>query len=147
MVSIRKGFKKITDRLYDENDKITSKLFDDKKQDSNPKEIDNDYEIDSWDKLREEIETKIVDSREKTDDPSPVNEQMQKISQNMSKEEEQKLADFVKIHTTTGLKDAQSTNNEKKFTDQELKTASEESIPSSFTNYKKTDTNSKFKFK
>jgi len=114
MVSIKKGLKKITDRLYDENDNIISKLFDDKKQDSNRNEIDNDDEIDSWDKLREEIETKIVDTKEKTDDQLPVNDQMRKISQNMSKEEEQKLADFVKIHTTTGLKDVQSTNNEKK---------------------------------
>jgi len=137
MVSIKKGFKKITDRLYDENDKIISKLFDDKKQDLDGNEIDNDDEFDSWDKLREEIETKIVDSVEKTDDQPPVNDQIRKIPQNMSKEEEQKLADFVKIHTTTGLKDVQSTNNEKKLTDQGLKTASEESIPSSFTNYKK----------
>jgi len=137
MTSIKKGFKKITDKLYDENDKIISKLFDDKKQDSTRKEIDNDDEIDSWDKLREEIETKIVDSREKTDDQPPVNEQMQKISQNMSEEEEQKIVDFVKTHTTTGLRDAQSTNNEKNLAGHALKSASEEIIPSSFTNYKK----------
>jgi len=121
MVSIKKGFKKIADRLHDENDKITSKLFDDEKHDSNRNEVYNDDEFDSWDKLKEEIETKIVDNEEKTDDQPPVNDQMQKISQNMSKEEEQKLADFVKIHTTAGLKDVRSTNNEKKFTDQGLK--------------------------
>ena len=91
MVSIKKGFKKIADKLHDENDKITSKLFDDKQQDSNREEIDNDYEVDSWDKLKEEIETKIVDTTEKTDDQSPLNEQTQKTSQNMSKEEEQKI--------------------------------------------------------
>ena len=51
MVSIKKGLKKITDRLHDENDKITSKLYDDIQQDSNHKEIDNDDEVDSWDKL------------------------------------------------------------------------------------------------
>jgi len=81
--------------------------------------------------------SKIVDDVEKTDDQPPVNEQMQKIPQYMSKEEEQKIVDFVKSHTTTGLKDVQSTNNEKNLADPVLRSASEESIPSSFTNYKK----------
>jgi len=93
-------------------------------------------EIDSWNKLKDEIETKIVDAAEKTDDQPPVNEQIQKISQNMSKEEEQKILDIVKTHTT-GLKDTQSTNNEKNLADSVLKSASKENIPSSFTNYKK----------
>jgi len=71
MVSIKKGLKKITDRLHDENDKIISKIFDDEQLDLDRKEIDNDDEIDSWDKLKEEIETKIVDTVEKTDNPPP----------------------------------------------------------------------------
>jgi len=137
MVSIKKGLKKITDRLHDENDKITSKLYDDIQQDSNRKEIDNDDEVDSWDKFKEEIEAKIVDTVEKTDNQPPINEKTQKIPQYMSKEEEQKMVDFVKSHTTTGLKDVQSTNSEKNFAGKSLRSASEENVPSSFTNYKK----------
>jgi len=137
MVSIKKGLKKITDKLHDENDKITSKLYDNIQQDSNRKEIDNDDEVDSWEKFKEEIEAKIVDPIEKTDNQPPINEKTQKIPQYMSKEEEQKMVDFVKSHTTTGLKDVQSTNSEKNFAGKSLRSASEENIPSSFTNYKK----------